>query len=248
MSTNPSRRQHPASRRSRRPLAALSAIGASLALAACGSSSSSSSSTSASSTSAAKSSAPSPKGTTGSGPGRGFAALSTCLKKQGITLGSVPAGGSTGGSGAPGAGGAAPGVGGGGSLKLPNGVTRAQLQAALKKCGGGNFTGPRAGFNSATARTALVKYAACLRQNGIDVPSPNTSGNGPVFNTKGINTNSTAFKSAESKCSSDLPAGFARGGAGGGGAGGGPPVGGAGGAPPGGESEPNTPAFKASEG
>jgi hypothetical protein len=69
-----------------------------------------------------------------------------------------------------------------------------------------------------------------------------------VFNTKGINTNSTAFKSAESKCSSDLPAGFARGGAGGGGAGGGPPAGGAGGAPAGGESEPNTPAFKASEG
>jgi hypothetical protein len=64
-----------------------------------------------------------------------------------------------------------------------------------------------------------------------------------VFNTKGINTNSTAFKSAESKCSSDLPAGFARGGAGGG-----PPAGGAGGAPQGGESEPNTPAFKASEG
>jgi hypothetical protein len=66
-----------------------------------------------------------------------------------------------------------------------------------------------------------------------------------VFNTKGINTSSTAFKSAESKCSSDLPAGFARGGAG---AAGGPPTGGEGGPPAGGESEPNTPAFKASEG
>ena len=74
-----------------------------------------------------------------------------------------------------------------------------------------------------------------MRENGVNLPAPNTSGKGPVFNTKGINTSSTAFKSAESKCRSDLGAA-----AGGGGppSGGGPPPSGeapAGGAPPTGE-------------
>jgi hypothetical protein len=74
-----------------------------------------------------------------------------------------------------------------------------------------------------------------MRENGVNLPAPNTSGKGPVFDTKGINTSSAAFKSAESKCRSDLGAA-----AGGGGppSGGGPPPSGeapAGGAPPTGE-------------
>jgi hypothetical protein len=89
--------------------------------------------------------------------------------------------------------------------QLPKGVTRAQLQAAAKKCGGG-FPGPGGGAvhfrraNSPVFRKALATYAACLRQNGVNVPAPNTSGKGPVFSTKGINTNSPQFKSAATKC------------------------------------------------
>jgi hypothetical protein len=44
-----------------------------------------------------------------------------------------------------------------------------------------------------------------MRENGVDLPTPNTSGNGPVFNTKGINTTSSTFKTAAAKCQSDLP-------------------------------------------
>ena len=102
--------------------------------------------------------------------------------------------------------------GGTGGPKLPSGVTRAQYEAAIKKCGGGAFAG------GATARlknpaflAALTKFAACMRENGVNVPAPNTSGNGPVFDTKGIDTSSSQFRAAESKCRSDLTSAFHRG-------------------------------------
>jgi hypothetical protein len=43
-----------------------------------------------------------------------------------------------------------------------------------------------------------------MRENGVNVPEPNTSGNGPVFDTKGLNTNSAQFRAAELKCRLDL--------------------------------------------
>ena len=71
----------------------------------------------------------------------------------------------------------------------PTGVTRAQYEAALKKCGGARLRGRRvAASNSPAFRQALAKFAACMRENGVNVPAPNTSGNGPIFNTKGLNT------------------------------------------------------------
>jgi hypothetical protein len=98
-------------------------------------------------------------------------------------------------------------------LQRPEGVSQAQFEAALKKCGGGKRPQGSAGaLNSASARAGLVKYAACLRQNGINVPEPNTTGNGPVFSTKGIDTSSSKFKTAQSKCQSDLKGAFPRGG------------------------------------
>jgi hypothetical protein len=194
-----------------------------VALAACGSSGSGSSSAGKSSSSSAnKAGAPNASR---------FTALSSCLKKEGITLPSAPSGAPRQ-PGGPGAG--APG-GGAGGFQLPKGVTQAQFQAALKKCGAGNFPQGRAGgLNSASARTGLVKYAACLRQNGIDVPAPNTTGKGPVFSTKGIDTSSSKFKAAQSKCQSDLKGAFP------GSGGGTPPPGAPNGAPPTGAGEPPT--------
>jgi hypothetical protein len=58
----------------------------------------------------------------------------------------------------------------------------------------------------------------------VNIPAPNTSGNGPIFNTKGIDTASTQFKTAETKCSAVLRGGF-RGGAGANGAPGSPGAG-----------------------
>lgn len=49
-----------------------------------------------------------------------------------------------------------------------------------------------------------MRFATCLRQNGVNVGEPNTSGKGPVFDTKGINTGSPQFKAASMKCRSVL--------------------------------------------
>jgi hypothetical protein len=117
-------------------------------------------------------------------------------------------------SGAPGGG--FPGAGG--RPALPKGMTRAQFQTALKKCGGSSFgahfgrvggVGSRR-LNSQTFKTALTKYAACLRQNGINIPEPNTSGKGPIFSTKGIDTSSAKFRTATMKCRASLIGAFRR--------------------------------------
>jgi hypothetical protein len=134
-----------------------------------------------------------------------------CLQKEGITLPKRTPGqkrppGGAGGFLGGGAGGAA-------GPQLPKGVTRAQYEAALKKCGGSDFGhgGGAARFDSPTFKAALAKFATCMRQNGVNVPAPNTSGSGPVFDTKGIDTSSTQFKAAEAKCQSDLSGAFKRG-------------------------------------
>jgi hypothetical protein len=91
----------------------------------------------------------------------------------------------------------------GGAAGLPNGVTGGQLAAALKKCGAGGFSGGGVGrFNNPTSQTghALTKFAACMRSHGVPVPEPNTSGSGPVFDTKGLDTSSAKFRSAEAAC------------------------------------------------
>lgn len=212
----------PSRRQLARPLVALSMLGACVALAACGGSASTTKSSTAASGKAS-----------GSGSSR-FASLRSCMQKQGITLPSAPSG-ATRTPGGPGAG--APG-GRPGGFQLPKGVTQAQFQAALKKCGG-NFARRGGGrFDSATARAGLVKFAACMRKNGIDVPAPNTNGKGPVFSTKGLDTSSSKFKAAQSECQSNLKGAFAPGAGGGA-----PPSGAPSGAPgPGAGAPPAGPA------
>jgi hypothetical protein len=154
------------------------------------------------------------------------AALRTCLKKEGITLPErKPGKASSQRPGGPfGGGGAA-----GGGLQLPKGVSREKLQAALKKCGGTNFGGAGRRFGGARNAQQLTKFAACMRTNGVKLPAPNTSGKGPVFETKGIDTTSAAFKAADAKCMKELrPSGAPGASAPGGGA----AVGGEPGAPP----------------
>jgi len=185
-----------------------------LGLAACGGSSSKS----ATSATAAKTSS------TSNPPGNRFAALRECLQKNGVALPQRPSGqrrgpGAGGQPGAPGAGGflggGAGGAQGGGPV-LPKGVTRAQFQAALQKCGGGRGFGGRNGqaarrrFGTPAFRKALTAYAACMNRNGIKLPAPDTSGNGPVFSSKGIDTASAAFRAASAKCQSVLRNAFPR--------------------------------------
>jgi hypothetical protein len=188
----PHRISKPTTARRFRLALALSVLGASIALAACGSSASSSTNTT--STSASTSST----GARAFGAGR-FTALRSCLAKQGITLPAPSGNRPPGGPGKTGLGG---GLGRPGGLQPPSGVSQTKFQEALKKCGGGNGRGGR--FNSTTSKAALTKFVACMRENGVTLPTPNTSGNGPVFNTTGINTASSTFKSAQAKCQSAL--------------------------------------------
>lgn len=176
----------------RKPAAAvLVFVLASLALAACGSSSKST----PTATVGASATTPATGGALGAARGR-FTAIRECLQKDGITLpkrapGAPPAEGFLG---------RAP--------TLPKGVTKAQYEAALKKCGGfprvGGFAGAGGGFNTPAARQALAKFAACMRENGVNVPTANTSGKGPIFNTKGLDTGSAKFAAADAKCRSVL--------------------------------------------
>jgi hypothetical protein len=181
------------SRRRCNPIVAavLLVVLASLTLAACGGSSTGTNtnkSTSASSTTTA--------GTPGKGAGAGhFAALRECLQKSGITLPKFT-----------------PGKRPSGTIRgpiLPKGVSKSQYEAAVKKCGGQRvFAGGANRFNSAAIKKALTKFSACMRENGVAIPKANTSGKGPIFNSKDLNTSSAKFKTAESKCAKDLGGAF----------------------------------------
>ena len=155
--------------------------------------------------------------TTPNGPGAArFAALRTCLAKNGINLPPRTPGQRR----PPGAGGGGGGIFGGGAgfggPPLPAGVTRAQYLAALARCRGPGVGARRqlTPTERAAQETALVKFAACMRTNGIALAAPNATGTGPVFNTSKLDTRSAKFTAAYAKCSSLLPARFGRRGAG----------------------------------
>jgi hypothetical protein len=191
------KRRTPA-RNARGAVAALIAVLlACVGLTACGGSSNSSS-TSATAAATSSTATNPPAGAASPGGGR-FAALRECLAKNGITLPKRTPGQP------PGGGGGFLGGGAGGGPPLPAGVTRAQYEAAVKKCGGAAFGGAGSRIKSPAYKQAVAKFAACMRENGVKLPEPNTSGNGPIFNTKGVNTASAQFKAAQTKCRGDLP-------------------------------------------
>jgi hypothetical protein len=83
-----------------------------------------------------------------------------------------------------------------------------QYRAILKKCGVGNLLGGlfgrRSRQRSPAFRLALSKYAACMRAHGVNLPEPNTSGNGPIFDLKGLDTTSAKYRTAQAQCRSNL--------------------------------------------
>jgi hypothetical protein len=127
----------------------------------------------------------------------GFTARRECLRKSGITLPN-PTSAARGGSHTP--------LGAG--VQLPKGMTHAQYEAALRRCGGAGFLGGGPRLNNPVFTRALAKYAECLRQNGVNIPLPNTSGKGPLLDTSGVKTSSPQFRAATLKCRATLIGAF----------------------------------------
>jgi hypothetical protein len=157
-------------------LSALIAIAATVAVAGCGGGSSSSGTNASASNAAAN-----------AGGGR-RAAIAACLKKQGLSVPQRPRGQGRGGPGLFGG-----GAGGGGGR-----FQSSQFRAALRKCGINPPAGRR--FNGAMYRQAITKFAACVRRNGYNLPAPNFSGKGPVFDPSKVNRNDPKFIAAARKC------------------------------------------------
>jgi len=140
----------------------------------------------------------------------------TCMRSHGVNLPDPSANGRgfAGGGGTSTTGGA-PGGGPGGYRQLlstPTGQAAEKACASLRSKSFGFAGGNPA--DQAKFEAAAVKFAECMRAHNIDIPDP-TSGTGGAFgifrDLRGSSeTNSPAFKTAMTACSSDLP--FHRGG------------------------------------
>jgi hypothetical protein len=88
------------------------------------------------------------------------------------------------------------------------------LAALISGCGSSGAAGTGGGGSGNTAASAqhAVKFAQCMRNNGVsNFPDPNPSGKltiDAVANGSSLNTNAPAFKQALSACKALEPAGF----------------------------------------
>jgi hypothetical protein len=152
----------------------------------------------------------------GFGPGGQLSASDReCLQKNGLTLRGGPQGGtpptgttagpppgasgtSTNGGGPPGGVFIGPG-GGSGPRQMPENARKAfqacGIQSPSSQTAGG---GPN--VDSSAFRQSVTGYVACIRQNGYDMPDPNLSGKGPVFDESKVNRDDPKFQSASQKC------------------------------------------------
>jgi hypothetical protein len=118
--------------------------------------------------------------------------LSACLARQGIAGTEEPA--HTEPSSDVG------GVLGQGGMRVPVGVARSHFEAALKKCGVGKIQVQGAPITNSTFRRQIVRLAICLRHSGFEIPPPNMSGTGPVFDTRRIDTASARWRTSKRAC------------------------------------------------
>lgn len=117
-----------------------------------------------------------------------------CLEEQGVELpdpGEGPPGG-----GAPPEGGPPQGFGQGGE----------EMKEALEECGAELPQGGPAGppMDSSAFRESVKEYAACMGENGYELPEPNVSGEGPVFKESDVDREDPKFEAANEKCQSLL--------------------------------------------
>lgn len=157
------------------------------------------------------------------------AALQDCLREQGVELPTPPAGagrppqgdgppqgaattpdGPPQGDGAPGDSQGGPpsgGRGGGFFGRDLSAAERRRMEAAFETCGarfGGGVGGPGGGVPGGRGgrpdAAALARFVACVRRNGYDLPDPNISGDGPVFDDSAVDRDDPAFVRASRAC------------------------------------------------
>jgi hypothetical protein len=120
-----------------------------------------------------------------------------------------PAGGQGGAAGGLPGSGRAGGARGGRQLSEAD---RKKLMAAMQKCGGqigpgaagGGGRGQRPDVDDAAYRKSITAYVACVRKHGFDLPDPNFSGKGPIFDAKKVDQQDAIFQKASAACQSEL--------------------------------------------
>ena len=131
-------------------------------------------------------------------------AIRDCLEEHGIDVPERPQGGPPADGELP-EGGPPPGAGQGPSPGGFPGADGDEIRQALKDCG---IDTPRGGMrppqNNAAFRAAIQKYLKCMRSNGAELPDPNLSGNGPVFDDNDVDRQDPAFVKANRACQNHL--------------------------------------------
>jgi hypothetical protein len=78
---------------------------------------------------------------------------------------------------------------------------------ALAACGGGGGDASASPENQRERfRDAALKFAKCMRQNGVDVPDPQPGQPGIIFGQRGPNPDDADFRAAEEECRKHLEA------------------------------------------
>jgi len=94
------------------------------------------------------------------------------------------------------------GVLGQGGIRVPHSVTSRAFEEALARCGQGDIQVAGTPIKNLAFRKRLTELARCLRDSGFDIPEPNISGKGEVFDTSRVDISSPRWKTSLRRCRS----------------------------------------------
>jgi hypothetical protein len=102
------------------------------------------------------------------------------------------------------------GPGGGGLGIEARGISEVRMREIERECASKTGGGPGSGRQLTKEQQAeqldqALKYARCMRANGVQMSDPQADGNGIRMGGKGLNPESPAFQRAERACQSLLP-------------------------------------------
>ena len=97
-------------------------------------------------------------------------------------------------------------------MKIVSLLVAVTAAASLVACGAEEDPSKPASAQTQEAknRKAMLDYARCMRQNGVDMPDPQFDGKGKVamkIGKGGLDPNSPAFEEASESCRKEVPGG-----------------------------------------